>query len=293
MQDSALATIGLPLALAIIMLGLGLHLRVEDFKRILVQPKAILVGLLCQVLLLPALCFFLVKLLGLPPELAVGMMLLAASPGGITANLYSHLFKGDVALNISLTAINSVLAIVSIPLIVNFALSSFMGSQAYIPLQFQKTLEVIGLVLTPVAIGMVIHAKFPRFSARMDKPVKVASSLILALLIVSILVRERAILASSLQTVGTAALIFNLASMLVGYYVGKLTRLTEGQSRAIAFEIGIHNSTLAIYLALAVLKNGAMSIAPAIYGLLMFFTAAAFGWWVSRRPADALVTSQR
>lgn len=285
MQASALTTIGLPLALAVIMLGLGLHLRVEDFKRILVQPKAILVGLVCQVLLLPTLCFFLAKAFGLAPELAVGLMLLAASPGGITANLYSHLFKGDVALNISLTAINSVLAIVAIPVIVNLALAQFMGGQAYIPLQFQKTLEVIVIVLTPVVIGMFIHAKFPTFSKRMDKPVKLASSVILALLVLSIVVSQWAIIASSFQAVGTASLVFNLASMLVGYFVGKLMRLTEAQNRAIAFEIGIHNSTLAIYLALVVLKNSTMSIPAAIYSLLMFVTAALFGWWVTRKDA--------
>lgn len=282
MQANALTTIGLPLALALIMLGLGLHLRVEDFKRILVQPRAILVGLFCQSLLLPALCFFLAKGFALGPELAVGMMLLAASPGGITANLYSHLFKGDVALNISLTAINSVLAIITIPLIVNLSLAQFMGGQAYIPLQFQKTLEVIVMVLTPVAIGMFIHARFPSFSQRMDKPVKLASAVILALLVLSILVSQWAVISANFQSVGASCLVFNLASMLVGYFVGRLMRLTEAQNRAIAFEIGIHNSTLAIYLALVVLKNGTMSIPAAIYSLSMFVVAALFGWWVAR-----------
>jgi BASS family bile acid:Na+ symporter len=284
MQESALSTIGLPLALAIIMLGLGLHLRVEDFRRILTQPKAILVGLASQLLLLPAVCFVLCKTFGLPPELAVGMMLLAASPGGITANLYSHLFKGDVALNISLTAINSVLAIVSIPLIVNFALGSFMADQQVIPLQFQKTLEVIVMVLAPVALGMLVHAKAPTFSRRMDKAVKPVSSVILVLLIVSIVIREWPVIAGNFKVVGAASLAFNIASMLVGYLAGKLTRLTEEQSRAIAFEIGIHNSTLAIYLALVVLKSGTMAIPAAIYSLLMFFTAAAFGWCAARLP---------
>jgi bile acid:Na+ symporter, BASS family len=291
-QDSVLSTIGLPVALAIIMLGLGLHLRVDDFKRILTQPKAILVGLVCQVLILPAVCFGLCKAFGLPAGLAVGMLLLAASPGGITANLYSHLFKGDVALNISLTAINSVLAIVSIPLIVNFALVSFMGSQQYIPLQFQKTLEVIVLILVPVAIGMLINARFPAVSKRMDKPVKIASALILALMIVAILSREWRLLADNFQVVGSATLAFNLISLGMGYAAGRLTGLTEGQNRAIAFEIGIHNSTLAIYLALAVLKDGSMAIPAAIYSLLMFLTAAVFGWWVARKPALEAASAQ-
>lgn len=292
MQESALSTIGLPLALAIIMLGLGLHLRVDDFKRIVTQPKAILVGLVCQVLILPAVCFGLCKAFGLPAGLAVGMLLLAASPGGITANLYSHLFKGDVALNISLTAINSVLAIVTIPLIVNFALSSFMGSQQYIPLQFQKTLEVIVLILVPVVIGMLIHARFPAISKRMDKPVKIASALILALMIVAILSREWPLLVANFQVVGAATLAFNLISIGTGYAAGRITGLTEGQNRAIAFEIGIHNSTLAIYLALAVLKDGSMAIPAAIYSLLMFFTAAVFGWWVARKPVPEVGVTQ-
>jgi BASS family bile acid:Na+ symporter len=283
MQESALSTIGLPLALAVIMLGLGLHLRVADFQRIVREPRAMLIGLGCQVLLLPALCFALVRAFGMPPELAVGMMLLAASPGGTTANLYSHLFKGDVALNISLTAINSVLAIVAIPLIVNFALESFMGQQQYVPLQFRKTLEVIVLILTPVALGMLINARFPSVSRKMDKPVKIASALILALLIAAILLRERANLLPYFQQAGLPALIFNLSSMFIGYYVGRLTRLGEGQSRAIAFEVGIHNGTLAIYLALAVLNNSAMSVPAAIYSLIMFVTAALFGAWVVRR----------
>ena len=282
MQESALSTIGLPIALAVIMLGLGLHLRVDDFRRIWREPRAMLIGLGCQVILLPALCFGLVKAFAMPPELAVGMMLLAASPGGTTANLYSHLFKGDVALNISLTAINSVLAIVSIPIIVNLALELFMGQQQYVPLQFRKTLEVIVLILAPVAVGMLINARFPAVSRKMDKPVKIASALILLVLILAILLRERAHMADYFRQAGLAALIFNLASMFIGYYVGRLTRLGEAQSRAIAFEIGIHNGTLAIYLALAVLNNSAMSVPAAIYSLIMFFTAAAFGVWVTR-----------
>ena len=295
MQDSALSTIGLPAALAIIMLGLGLHLRVDDFRRIWREPRAMVVGLGCQALLLPLACFGLVKALGMPPELAVGMMLLAASPGGTTANLYSHLFKGDVALNISLTAINSVLAIVTIPLIVNLALEAFMGQQQYVPLQFRKTLEVIVLILTPVAIGMFIHARFPAAARRMDKPVKIASALILFVLILAILLRERANLGEYFRQAGLAALVFNLASMLVGYYAGHLTRLGEAQSRAIAFEIGLHNGTLAIYLALAVLQNSAMSVPAAIYSLIMFVTAACFGWWVtrSRRASAAAPAAQQ
>src|SRR5687768_6153742 len=135
------------------MLGLGLSLTTADFKRVLAMPRAVLVGLICQALILPVVCFAIAKVSGLGPELAVGLMLLAASPGGATSNLFSHLAHGDVALNISLTAINSVLTVVSLPLIVNFSLEHFMGETRAIPLQWGKVAQICGLVLGPVAIG--------------------------------------------------------------------------------------------------------------------------------------------
>src|SRR5438105_6155932 len=161
MQSSVLTAVLLPVALGIIMLGLGLSLTIADFKRVVVYPKAVLVGLACQMLVLPVACFALARAFGLPPELAVGLMLLAASPGGATANLYSHLARGDVALNITLTAVNSVLSLFTLPFIVNFALQAFMGAGKVIPLQFDKVLQVFAIVLVPVAIGMTIHARKP------------------------------------------------------------------------------------------------------------------------------------
>jgi bile acid:Na+ symporter, BASS family len=283
MQESALSTLGLPIALAIIMLGLGLHLTIDDFKRVIQRPKAVLIGLGCQMLILPVICFFIAKGFGLAPALAVGMMLLATSPGGTSANLYSHLFKGDVALNISLTAINSVLAIVTIPFFVNFAMEQFVGTGQFIPLQFKKVLEVIAIVLIPVLIGMVVNAKLPSFARSMDKPVKIASAGILFILVLVILLRERANVPSYFAQVGLPALIFNLFSLLIGYYAGKIGKLSEGESRAIAFEIGVHNGTLAIYLALVVLANNDMAVPAAIYSLIMFVTAAVFGWWVNKK----------
>ncbi|WP_196935381.1 bile acid:sodium symporter family protein [Sphingobacterium hungaricum] len=139
MEQSSLLTIFLPIALGIIMLGLGLNLVVADFTRIVKYPKAVFIGLFCQMILLPIICFGICILLKLPPELAVGLMLLSASPGGPTANLFSHLAKGDVALNISLTALNSILTLVSLPFIVNFAMGYFMESEQVIPMQFKKS----------------------------------------------------------------------------------------------------------------------------------------------------------
>jgi BASS family bile acid:Na+ symporter len=172
MQQSVITAVFLPLALGIIMLGLGLSLTIADFRRVIFYPKAVIVGLLCQTILLPAACYGIAKASGLPPALAVGLMLLAASPGGPTANLFSHLAKGDVALNITLTATNSLLSLFTLPLIVNFSLEAFYGTGKSIPLQFDKVLQVFAIVLIPVSIGMLIHAKKPGASKSLEKPSK-------------------------------------------------------------------------------------------------------------------------
>ena len=153
-MDSGIITIMLPLALAIIMVGLGLELTPKDFARVTKHPKAVLVALFCQLVLLVGIAFLLCKILALPPLLAVGMMLLAASPGGSTANLFSYLFKGDLALNITLTAINSVIAALTLPIIVNFAIAHFLQADQSIGLQFSKILQVFGIIIVPVIIGM-------------------------------------------------------------------------------------------------------------------------------------------
>ena len=264
------------------MLGLGLSLTLEDFKRVVRYPRAVTVALICQMVLLPTICFFLVKFSGLNSSLAVGLMLLAASPGGATANLYSHLSKGDVALNISLTAINSLLTLFTLPLIVNFSLDYFMDSGQYVPMQFKKVIEVFAIVLIPVTIGMLIKNKWEQFASKMDKPVKIASALILIAIIVSVTIREKQILIDYAGELGIPVLLFNLLSMAVGYFIPRLASIEKKQAIAIGMEIGIHNGTLAIYIALSVLGNSMMSVPPAIYSLLMFFTAAIFGFWVSR-----------
>jgi BASS family bile acid:Na+ symporter len=289
MQQSDLTLLFMPIALGIIMLGLGLSLTIEDFKRVAKYPKAMTVALLCQMVLLPALCFLLVKLSGLEAGLAVGLMLLAASPGGATANLYSHLSKGDVALNISLTAINSVLTLFTLPLIVNFSLDYFMDSGQYVPMQFKKVVEVFAIVLVPVTIGMFIKNKWSAFATKMDKPVKIASALILIILIVSVTIREKQVLIDYFDVLGVPVLLFNILSMAAGYFIPRLVNIEKKQSIAIGMEIGIHNGTLAIYIALNVLGNSMMSVPPAIYSLLMFFTAAIFGFWVSRGKNSSLL----
>lgn len=283
MQESVVTTLFLPIALGIIMLGLGLSLTLEDFKRVTQYPKAMTIALICQMVLLPVLCFGLVVVFDLNPVLAVGMMLLAASPGGATANLYSHLSNGDVALNITLTAVNSMLTLFTLPLLVNFSLDYFLESGQYVPMQFKKVMEVFAIVLVPVTIGMLVRSKSPAFAARMDKPVKILSAFVLIILIVSVTLREKQVLIDYAGSLGLPVLLFNVLSMAIGYYVPQFFNVQKKQAVAIGMEIGIHNGTLAIYIALSVIGNSVMSVPPAIYSLLMFFTAAAFGFLVNVR----------
>ncbi|MEY4611689.1 MAG: hypothetical protein RL246_2008 [Bacteroidota bacterium] len=281
MQANFLSVVLLPLALAVIMMGLGLSLRVEDFKRVLVFPKAVLIGLLCQMLLLPVICYFIASGFGLSPELAVGLMLLSASPGGPTANLYSHIAKGDVALNVTLTAINSLISVFSITFIVNFAMASFMQTDQVVPLQFKKILEVCVVVLGPVSIGMLIRSKVSALAEKLSKPVKIASASFLVLVIVLTILKEKSHIVQDFQLVGIPTLLLNLLSMGIGYFVPRLFQLGKAQAIAIGMEIGIHNGTLAIFIALTVIGNSTMATPAVIYSLIMFFTAALFGYLVN------------
>jgi BASS family bile acid:Na+ symporter len=280
---SALTTIGLPVALGIIMFGLGLSLTPADFARVGKHPKAVIVALACQLVLLPALCFGLVVLFQLPPILAVGMILLAASPGGTTANLYSHLFRGDVALNVTLTAINSIVALFTLPLLTNLAISIFLPDSEGLGIQFNKAVEVFLIVLGPVVLGMLVRRFWPKFADRMDKPVRIASMLILAIVIVGALISNRDLFFPNLGSLAGITILFCALSLTIGFFVPRLFRVEPKQAVASAFEIGIHNATLAIVIAQTVIGSVEMSLPAAIYGVLMFFVALAFGFLIRGR----------
>lgn len=286
MQASLLTNLLLPLSLGIIMFGLGLGLTTEDFRRIARYPRAVLTGLGLQILVLPWAAFGLALLFRLPPELAVGLMLLAASPGGATANIYSHLARGDVALNITLTAINSLLCLVTLPLILNLSLEHFLGSGQYVPPPVKKIIEVAVIIVLPVLLGMFVRARFPGFAARAEKPLRLLAVVVLVLLIIAAVAQAWATLLAWFAAVGLACLLFNLISMGAGYGAPLALKLPRRQAIAIAMEIGIHNGTLAIYIALNVLANSVMSVPAAIYSLMMFFTAALFAFWLNRKKTE-------
>jgi BASS family bile acid:Na+ symporter len=287
-MGSALTTIGLPVALGIIMLGLGLSLTPRDFARVAKHPKAVIVALVCQLIILPALCFALVLLFRLPPVLAVGMMMLAASPGGTTANLYSHLFRGDIALNISLTAINSVIAVITLPIITNLAIAFFDPFDDQLGLQWSKMLEVFAIVLLPVAVGMLIRRLAPRFADRMDRPVRIVSVIVLVVVIAGAVASNWELLVDNVASLALITVLFCLLSLAVGYLVPRWLKVERRQAVASSFEIGIHNATLAIVIAQTVLGSVELSLPAAVYGVLMFFVAFGFGILIrGRAEADA------
>ena len=277
------------IALGLVMFGLGLSLTVGDFTRLLHHPRAVVLALVLQVLVLPAACYALIVLLGVAPLYAVGLMLLAASPGGVSANLFSHLFGGNVAMNISLTAINTVLSIISLPLITNWTINTFAHTGQVVPLQFGKVVEVIVIVLVPVVLGMWVHRRVPSFSARMEKPMKTFSALVLAAFALIAMAKEWSALVESFAGIGPAVLLFNAISLASGYYLSRAAGLDKSMATAISFEIGIHNSTLAIFIALSVLDNFQLALPAAIYSVSMYLMATLFGTLVLRRTGAAVV----
>ena len=281
-MDSGIITMMLPLALAIIMIGLGLELTLKDFARVTQHPKAVVIALFCQLVLLVGIAFILCKILALPPLLAVGLMLLAASPGGSTANLFSYLFKGDIALNITLTAINSVIAALTLPFIVNFSIQYFMNDAQQISMQFSKIVQVFAIILIPVAIGMTIRRYAPHFSEKLNKPLRIFSVVFLVLIIIGAITKERAHIVEYIAQVGIATIIFCICSLLIGYFVPRFLGISSAQARACAFEIGIHNSTLAMTIALTVINNTTVAMPAAVYSIFMYFFAAIFGMLISR-----------
>lgn len=286
MESNFLTAVFLPLALFIIMLGMGLGLKLDDFQRIFVEPKGAIVGLIAQLIMLPVVGFVLAAIFPLTPDLAVGVMILAACPGGPTSNMVTYLAQGNVALSITLTAISSLITVFTIPLVVNLATQFFMGEGASLQLPFVKTvIQIAVITLIPVTLGMLLHHYLPGFAVKVEKFVKWVSLFFLGLIIVGLLLKERANVLSFFLQVGWVTLTLNLLTMVLGYAIANFAKLDKRSATAITFEVGIQNGTLAIAIASGptFLNNPTMAIPAAIYSLLMFGTGGAFAWWSQRR----------
>ncbi|MBW4685811.1 MAG: bile acid:sodium symporter family protein [Komarekiella atlantica HA4396-MV6] len=288
MEANFLTTIFLPLALFIIMLGMGLTLTLEDFKRVVIYPKAVVIGSVAQLIMLPIVGFGIASVFPLAPQLAVGVMILAACPGGPTSNMITFLAGGDVALSVTLTAISSLITVFTIPLVINFSMQTFLGEGTTLQLPFLSTvLQIAVITLLPVAIGMIAKHYAPGLADKADKPVKWLSLFFLAVVITGVLLRERNNFISYVIDVGWATLVLNVVAMALGFAIATLTRLGEKCTTAITVEVGIQNGTLAIAIASTptLLNAPTMAIPAAIYSLLMFVTGAGFAWWASRRQS--------
>jgi BASS family bile acid:Na+ symporter len=283
MEESVLTSVVLPASLFLIMLGMGLTLVVDDFKRVVTYPKAAIVGLFCQLVLLPLCGFGLASVFGLRPELAVGVVIIAACPGGVTSNLITHVARADTALSVTLTAINSVITVVTIPLVIGLGLEFYMGAERAIDLPVLETIgQVFGITAVPVSIGMFIRARWPDFAKRMDRPSRIASTVVFVLIVAGIIAANVDVIREHYQALTGVTLALNVLTMGLGFGVAKLVSLKTEQVLTISIESGIQNGTLAIVIATSILKQGDMALPAGFYSLVMFVTGGAMMYYGAR-----------
>ena len=279
-----------PAALAFIMFGLGMELTVADFTRLARMPKPVLVGLLGHMFILPLVALAMIGLFPMPAAFAIGLMVVAACPGGAVSNLWTHQARGDVALAVTLTALSAAVAVAWVPVLLNLSMEHLIGQSAAIRLPVGPTmLHIAMLTVLPVALGMSVRRLAPGFAQRMDRPVRMLSLLFLALIVVAILVRGRGELGHLLATAGPPVLLYNFLVMAIGLLLARLARLTPKQVITIPIEVGIQNVIMAATLATApqFLNRPEAGLVPSIYGFTM--TLMAIVWLLVIRFAPAVL----
>jgi len=271
--------IGLPVALAIIMFGMGLGLTVSDFTRVFSKPRAFLVGLVLQIVSLPILTILIISIFPMSAPFAVGMMILAACPGGVTSNILTYIGRGDVALSVSLTAIISILGFITVPLITGWALTNYMGEGAP-ELDLAKTIIGVFVITTvPVALGMLVRKASASFADKAEKVFGPLSMIVFVVVVLGALYAERDTVVAQITQAGLPAIALNIVTMAVAAGVAAFAAIPRDQRTAITLECGLQNATLGIVVALTILGNAEMSIPIAVYGLLMLFSGFAYALW--------------
>ena len=284
-MNGVFITVFLPASLFIIMFSLGLALTIADFRRVVLFPRGITIGLLNLLLISPLLAFTLAVVFKLPPELAVGMVLLGASPGGTTANMLTHLARGDTALSITMTAISSVAAVVMTPLILSLASAHFLSGDLALQLDMSGiVVKVLIITLIPLSLGMLVRAQAETWAVRNEPLAKKIAMVFFVLVVAAALWSERAHIGDNLAVVGAAVLSLNVLAMTISYVLSTLAGLNGRQATAVSIELGVHNTTLA--MAVGAMVSPTMVIPAAVYGVFMFFTAGAFARWMHQRNAD-------
>jgi bile acid:Na+ symporter, BASS family len=285
MDSPVLTTVVLPAAIAVIMCSLGMTLTAADFRRLVVAPRGVAIGMLNLALLSPLLALSTAELFDLSPELAVGLVLLGASPGGMMANMLTHLSRGDTALSITMTAISSVAAIVTVPLFLALSADHFGAGEVGDANMLGVVARVFAITIVPVALGMWLRGRDPARIEALYPRFRDASLVLFGLVVLGAIVSEHDTVAENAAEVGGAALALNVAAMSASFAISKLARLDDRQATAIALELGIHNAALAI--AVGATLAAALTIPAAVYASFMLFTGGAFAWAMSRRIDSA------
>jgi len=270
-----------PIALALIMLSLGLGLTAKDFTRVMKQPKDFLIGLICQLILLPIIAFILIKTFNTPTELALGVMIIAAAPGGVTSNILTKFANGDVALSVSLTAIISLISIISVPFIV--FKSADLLQISYTSSKISMTgisLKMFLVVTLPVVIGMIIRKLATNFISSKDQIIQRISIILFVIVFFAIWIEEWENITSYISQAGLITLILNSVMMVVGFYVARIFATGMEQRKCISLECGLQNGTLAVFVATQIFNDVVFIIPTAAYALIMFVTSIIFVFFV-------------
>ena len=283
MQADLLMTVVLPVSLFIIMLGMGVSLRTADFTHILAEPKAAVIGLSAQMLALPLIAFFIATAFKLPPELAVGLMIISFAPGGATSNMFSNLAKGDVALSISLTAIVSLVTPLTLPWLTLLSMEHFMRAGEVFELPLLKTIiQLLVITVIPVLMGMFILSKWQKVANKTEPVIRVFSVIFLFLIILVIVLKNKAQMVEFFVQTGAATLTLNILVLGLGYLLAKTFKLSQPQSISIGYEVGIQNGTMALMVAGMLVGNETMMIPAITYSAFMFITGFIFGFLINR-----------
>lgn len=289
MSHTVFTMILLPLALVIIMTSLGVALTLADFRRVLVYPKGVAIGLGNLLLISPALAFGIAWAFSLPPELAVGVVLLGAAPGGTMANMLTHLARGDTALAVTMTAVSSTVCVFTMPLLLALGMMVFMGGDQATPIPDLGPIvvKILMMTLAPLSFGMLVRAHLPHLAARSAGPLKALAIGFFVVVVVAAIVSERNNILGYITSVGAAVVSLNVLAMGIGYTCARVGRLSQPQSTAVAIELGVHNTTLS--MAVGGMISITMAIPGAVYGTFMFATAGVFAYAMARVISPARV----
>lgn len=283
MQGEIVTNLLMPLTLAFIMFSLGLGLTLGDFERIIKQPRALLVGVVCHFVLLPLVCLAMLKIVGITGAFAVGFMIIAACPTGTTSNLLTYLARGDVALALSFTAVASVLTIVTLPLVVSFSLQHFAGASQIVSAPVGMMMGQIFVMLgLPVALGMLVRRQKPALALRIETKATRAATVLFIIIILAAVAKNWGLLRDNFNSLAPLAIGLNLVMLAIGFIAAWMANLSRKQSVTLGIESAMQNATLALVIASSVLKQDAMAVPGALYGVLMYASGLLFAFGMRR-----------